>query len=200
MTKNYDQMAEEIRQQFRDAPHVGIIGSVSLRHPDSRETCCEIGRALAGIPDLVVVTGGADGAADLIARAYDDACRDAGRKGRVLHILPEGSGTREYGDIIHAGADAEQRREVLGRTASMFIVVEGSPGTVHETEIAVAHQALLLPIGRLGGHAADIYSWQGCPENMDSASWFTLGSDTASHKDVAQAVCLAVESMQLIPA
>jgi hypothetical protein len=75
----------------------------------------------------------------------------------VYHVLPEGEESWDYGETLFAGADMTERREVLGRLSALFVIVEGGPGVGHEAEVASSQGAVVLPVGRSGGHAATLY-------------------------------------------
>jgi SLOG-like protein len=200
MKNSFDQDALKISEEISQGPHVAIIGSANFQHEHSEETCAHIGRMLAEIPDMVLITGGCEGAADTVGRAFDQACRNAGRESQVFHILPKGSADRGYGKTIHAGSNLEERREILGRVSSLYIVVEGSSGTVHETDVASSCDSTMLPIGGLGGHASVLYSWIERPAMVDKPTWLTIGSETATPEEMATAIRNAVEACQMQPA
>jgi len=52
----------------------------------------------------------------------------------------------------------EHRREVLGRLAECYVVVKAVPGAPHETSLAASQGALVISVGRYGGHAAMLRS------------------------------------------
>ena len=173
---------------------VAVIGSTSFWHDESQETCADIGERLAAFDNLVLVTGGVCGVGECIGRGFVKGCRKLGLTPSVIHVLPRGCGAWDYGTTLFAGDSMGERREILGRLAKAFIVVEGGPGTEHEATVAAAHGAVLVPVGRSGGHAGALYPGLLRPPFVDSRTWETLGDPEAAPRIVAKAVMEIVES------
>jgi predicted Rossmann-fold nucleotide-binding protein len=138
MQERYDREAESINARLPAGPRLVVIGSTSFWHGDSESICVQVGRLLATIPDLVLVTGGVEGVGETIGRGYHQSCREAGRAPRIYHVLPRGEETWDYGETLFAGDDMPQRREILGRLSRLNLAVEGGPGTAHEADVAGA--------------------------------------------------------------
>ncbi|MBS0264647.1 MAG: hypothetical protein JSS02_22120 [Planctomycetes bacterium] len=185
---DYDAEAARIAAELPRGPRVVIIGSSAFWHDQSLETSAALGKLLAGLPELVLITGGVGGAGESVGRAFDAAARARGSSAEVYHILPHHEFTWDYGRTLYAGQNMADRREVLGRLASLYIVIEGGPGTVHEARVALARQAWILPIGWLGGCAGDLHAELECPAGLDRALWGCLGDPASSPTDSAQAV------------
>jgi hypothetical protein len=140
------------------------------------------------------VTGGVEGIGEAVGRSFFQARRDAGQEPRVYHVLPEGEPAWDYGETLFAGADMTERREVLGRLCALFIMVEGGPRAGHEAEVAAAHGALVLPVGRSGGYAATLYGRVSRPAAVDADAWAALGASGATAEETATAVFRAVRA------
>ena len=108
-------------------PRLAVLGSTDFWHADSERTCTEIGRLLAGIPGLVLLTGGVEGIGEAVGASFFQTRRDAGQEPLVFHVLPEGEPSWDYGETLIAGADMTERREILGRLSGVFVMVEGGP-------------------------------------------------------------------------
>jgi hypothetical protein len=175
-------------------PRVGILGSTDFWHADSERTCTEIGRLLAAIPGLVLLTGGVEGIGEAVGRSFFEARRASGQEPRVFHVLPEGEEAWDYGETFFAGSDMTERREVLGRLALVFVMVEGGPRAGHEAEVAVGHGAVVIPVGRSGGHAAALYERATRPPAIDAGTWAVLGSNAATAEETAVAVLRALQA------
>ena len=71
-------------------------------------------------------------------------------------------------------------------------MVEGGLRAGHEADVAVAHGAVIIPIGRSGGHAAALYGRTGHPSAIDTGTWAVLGSSESTSEETAAAVLEAV--------
>jgi len=191
-----DEEAAVVAAKLPTGFRVAILGSTSFRHEASEAICTEIGACVADLEGLVLLTGGVTGVGERVGRSYAEGCRKAGRHPAVIHVLPHGRAAWNYGVTLHAGDDMAERREILGRLVGIFIVVEGGPGTAHETDVASAQGALLLPVGRSGGHAGTIYPSLTRPAHIDARAWKTLGSPEASPRAIATAVAEIISHAQ----
>jgi len=189
----YDQEARRLVAVLPRGPRVAVLGSTDFWHADSERTCTQIGRLLASIPGLVLLTGGVEGIGEAVGRSFFHARRDSGHEPRVYHVLPEGAGAWDYGETLFAGSDMAERREVLGRLAGVFVMLEGGPRAGHEADVASAHGAVVIPVGRSGGYAAALYDWTGRPPAIDAAPWAVLGSSESTPDETAGAVLHAVQ-------
>lgn len=167
---------------------VGIIGSTSLWHADSQATCNLLGGLLAELDSLLLLTGGVEGVGEVVGRSFHAARTKQGVGAPVVHVLPHGYPPWDYGTRVFAGADMAERREVFARLAGLYIAVEGGPGTAHEASVALGRQALVVPVGRSGGHAGILYGELARPAIASGGAWRTLGSPRASPLRVARAV------------
>lgn len=184
-------LAPRIPAGFR----VGVIGSTSFWHDESEQTCLAIGRALAEVENVVVVTGGVPGVGDRVGWGFAERRRELGRAPNVIHVLPHDCNARPFGTTLFAGDDMTERREILGRLASIYVAVEGGPGTEHEVAVAMARGALLVPVGRSGGCAGEIYQSVVRRSLIGSVQWQTLGDPDATAQEVAEAVRSVVDSV-----
>jgi hypothetical protein len=190
----YDQEAQRLEALLPHGPRVAVLGSTEFWHADSERTCTEIGRLLAGIPGLVLLTGGVEGIGEAVGRSFFQARRDSGQEPRVYHVLPEGEDAWDYGETLFAGSDMTERREVLGRLSGLFLMVEGGPRAGHEAEVASAHDAVVIPVGRSGGYAAALYGRISRPPNIDADTWAVLGSSESTPEETAGAVLRALQA------
>ena len=183
--------AASILEELPEGPRVAVIGSTSLWHRESQATCEAVGRRLASFKGLILLTGGVTGAGEAVGRSFF-AARSA-RKGHrgVFHILPIGSSNWDYGRTVLAGKNMQERREILGRLAECYVVIEGGPGTAHEASVALQNSACVIPVGRSGGYAAELYPQIPRPAFASESAWRDLARPDASADTVAEAVgCL----------
>jgi len=173
----------EVDRRLAPEIRLALIGGTSFWHEESEATCDAIGLRLSAIPELVLLTAGVSGAGEALGRAFH-----RGRGANVFHILPRGSERWDYGTTLFAGTDMRERREVLGRLAGLHVSVEGGPGTAHEASIAFSRSAVVIPVGRSGGHSAELYARIPRPFRASAESWRILGAIDSTPDRVAAAV------------
>lgn len=81
----------------------------------------------------------------------------------------------------------------------MYIAVEGGPGTRHEANVACAHGATVVPVGRSGGVAAELHQDMPCPAGVDYTSWSALMAESIHPALVARAVKTIVSQLLVPP-
>ncbi len=155
--------AAEVAATLPARPRLAVLGSSAFWHTGSASLCGAVGRRLAEVDGLVLLTGGVPGVGEAVGRAFDAARRGRNEPSLVYHVLPRGAWPWDYGTTLFAGEDMAERREVLGRLAEVYVVVEGGPGTAHEASVARKRSALVLPMGGGGGHAAELWGHIGRP-------------------------------------
>ena len=190
---HYDHEARRLDALLPHGPRVGVLGSTDFWHADSERTCSEIGRLLAGIFGLVLLSGGVEGIGEAVDRSFFQARSASRQEPCVYHVLPEGEEAWDYGETLFAGSDMTERREILGRLSRLFVLVEGGPRAGHEVDVALAHGAAMIPVGRSGGYAAALYGQRSCPQTIDAGSWAVLGASESTPEETARAVFHAVQ-------
>jgi hypothetical protein len=190
----FEHDARRLDELLPRGPRVAVLGSTDFWHADSEHTCAEMGRLLASVPGLTLLTGGVEGIGEAVGRNFFQARRTAGQESRVYHVLPEGEPGWDYGETLFAGADMTERREVLGRLPALFVMVEGGPRAGYEAEVASAHGAVVIPVGRSGGYAATLYGRVSRPPAIDAGTWAILGASDATAEETANAVFRAVRA------
>ena len=106
--------------------------------------------------------------------------------------------TSLWRDVVCGGCKHE-RREILGRIAGVYIVVEGGPGTQHEAAVAQSCGATIIPVGRSGGAAAELYNILPCPPKVDGTVWSVLNEVSVHPRKIAQAVSVLVLQLLQLP-
>ena len=194
MSGPFDRDAEQLAALFPSGPRIVVIGSTDFWHGESERTCAHIGQFMAGILDLVLITGGVEGIGEAVGRSFFQTRCATGQEPRVYHVLPHGEEAWDYGETLFAGSDMRERREILARLAPLYLAVEGGPGTIHEAEVASARNAVILPVGRSGGHSAVLYSRMTRPPAIDDSTWTVLGAAASTPEETARAALRAVQS------
>jgi hypothetical protein len=180
--------------QLPAGPRVVIIGSTSLWSAESPATCGAVGRLLAGIEGLILLTGGVEGAGEAVGRSFFGARPGSDGHRGLFHVLPHGYWRWDYGEILFAGSGMEERREVLARLAACYVVIEGGPGTAHESSVALARSACVIPVGRSGGYAGELYNQLSRPPIATNSAWGNLARADASSDQGAEAVAAIVSA------
>ena len=183
-----DREAIAVGTRLPAGPRVAIIGSTFFWHPQSQRTCAAVGRLLAGIDGLILLTGGVAGAGESVGRSFFGARPDREGHRGVFHLLPHGCGRWDYGQTLFAGSDMVERRQVLGRMAECYVVIEGGPGTEHEAAVALGRSVCVIPVGRSGGCAGELYPRVARPVFATESAWRDLSSADASPERVAESV------------
>jgi hypothetical protein len=184
----YDAEARMLGAAITPGPRLVVIGSTSFWGHDSRQLCEAIAAELAELAALVAITGGMDGVGLTFGRAFAAARRELGQPENLFHLLPRGMGPCDSGVTLGAGIDYHDRREVLGRVGHAYLVIEGGPGTEHESAVAAGRGAPVIPLGRTGGHAGELYSRASCPAGLPRADWDLLADAAAPHGQIISAV------------
>lgn len=192
MTARFNQMAAVTAELLPDMHRVGIIGSASWFDPESEYTCVAIGDSLAKVRSLALVTGGRSGVGETVARTFFQAHVDEHREPHVYHLLPDGCEQPDYGETLFCGRNMVERREVLGRIATVYIAVEGGPGTEYEAMVALSNKAKVIPVGRSGGYSQRLYRSMAAPDLVSKNDWIALGADAISPGELANAVRMIV--------
>ncbi|CAN7990871.1 unnamed protein product, partial [Ixodes hexagonus] len=153
---------------------VYIAGSSKLQSTRSEEICREIGKQLARLHNIGVVTGGFFGAPDVVARTFYQFRENNGQMDpRVFHILPkrddkifagkvlqnsDGSFTEvDYGRNLFLGNSIKERECAVARAFDTCIVIEGGPSAAHEVEQFVWNDHFVVPVVSTGGAAGGQY-------------------------------------------
>jgi hypothetical protein len=188
MANSFDESATTIGERLPPGPRVVVIGSAAFWHPESSDTCASIGRELAAIDSLLLITGGVGAVGETTGRSFHDSRSALRESADVFHLLPVGYNPWDYGETMFAGSDMSERREVLARVSSIYVAIEGGPGTKHEATVATSNGATIIPVGRSGGYSAELYSTMTRPDTMPEKEWKSLGCDDTGPDDIGVSV------------
>lgn len=188
MNPHIESELQRVASQLAAGPRLAVIGSTEFWDADSPALCEAIARELAAIEPLVVLTGGMNGVGQTFAEAYEAARLASGLPANLYHLLPHGTLLQMSGTTLGAGNDFHERREILGLAAQIYLVIEGGPGTEHEAAVATAYDAALIPVGRSGGAAGDMYPLLKPPPEVMHDDWLLLGDRNVQCMVTAAAV------------
>jgi hypothetical protein len=118
----------------------------------------------------------------------------------VFHLLPTVCRPLTYGTTIPAGRDMEERREILGRSAPVYVLIEGGPGSVHEVEIALRSGGWVIPLKITGGAAGGMFGVAQAiftkPEPVQQEDWTkVLEGENESPEAIADAILRIYSSL-----
>ena len=184
----FDGEATALLAKLPTGPALVVIGSTSFYHKESPATCAATGKLLATIENLALITGGMSGIGEGVGRSFFEARKRTAVAPDVFHVLPRGCPGWDYGVTMFAGSDMSERREILGRLSHLYLAIEGGPGTVHEAQVALSRGAVIIAVGRSGGHAGDLYPKLVRPDIASEKNWSILGNPEGKPEQVAQAV------------
>ncbi|OAD22574.1 hypothetical protein THIOM_001614 [Candidatus Thiomargarita nelsonii] len=188
MSTSFEEIAASITERLGQCSIVAVIGSASFWHPESQDTCICVGRELATIPSLSLITGGVEGVGETVGRSFHESRVIIGEDPKVFHLLPHGYGSWDYGETMFAGSNMYERREVLGRVSKLYLSIEGGPGTKHEATVAMSNGAVVIPVGRSGGYSGELYSTRSAAELIQLKHWHTIGSQESTTDSVGASV------------
>jgi hypothetical protein len=194
MSIRFDEEATSLDPAFPPGRRLVVVGSTSFWGKDSPELCQGMAIRLAGIADLIAITGGMPGVGETFGQSFADERRCLGLPEQLFHVLPKGFRACDRGVTLFAGLDYEERREVLGRLGQVYLVIEGGPGTEHEVRVARGRGAAVIPVGRSGGHAGEVYPRVERSPGAGSPDWELLQDLGAPLDAVISAVQRLVEA------
>lgn len=194
-TQQCDMQAAAILADLPAGPRVAAIGSGTFRGRDSGEICDAVGFQLAHIAGLVMITGGLSGVGEAVGRSFCRTRKTLQLATHTYQVLPHGCGTWDYGVTVYGGETMEDRREILGRLAGLYVSIEGGPGTEHEARVAETQGATIIPIARTGGFSETIYRRIACPQIGIENQWELLDDNEASIEELSVAVSYIVREV-----
>ncbi|OQR67601.1 hypothetical protein BIW11_13423 [Tropilaelaps mercedesae] len=148
---------------------VYISGSTKDIDKRTATICDEIGKKLAQVSSITLITGGFNGVQQLVARSFFEARKESKTDTLVYHLLPkkdracyqndapQGSdGTfrdADSGKTVFIGDSIKERELIVGRTFSICILIGGDDRAAHEAEQFLWNDHFVIPIISTGGAA-----------------------------------------------
>ncbi|NEQ37638.1 MAG: response regulator [Okeania sp. SIO3I5] len=186
------QLVTEIGLEYR----VAIIGSTSFWGITTEAISNATGKKLATLEEnLALLTGGVTGIPEAVSRSFWQECRQQNQPAPIYHIQPEGFEPWEYGTNLYGGKTLFERREILARMASVYVLIEGGPGAKQEAEVAIESGAVVIPVGVTGGFAKQLYQQMSRPYYVSSELWQKLGQQNISSETVGEAIAQIIQKI-----
>ena len=182
-----DDDAATISAALPPGERVAILGSTSFWSVAGEPIYRLLGEELARRESVVLLSGGMTGVAECTSASFLVTRNRLRLASNLFHIVPLDTSSACVGPVIEAGGSLAERRELLARVASRYIVVEGGPGTAHETEIALARGARVIPVGISGGVAAKLHATCADAYARQHPAWNVLNDKRATVARVVRA-------------
>ncbi|MEB3343406.1 macro domain-containing protein [Okeania sp.] len=194
--KYESKIARQLLTQIQSEYRVAIIGSTSFWGVTTKAICNATGRKLAtSFQKLALLTGGVTGIPEAVSRSFWQECYQQHQPALVYHIQPEGFQPWEYGLNLYGGKTLFERREILARMASVYVLIEGGPGAKQEAETAIEMGAVVIPVGVTGGYAKRLYEQMPRPYYISSKLWQKLGEENISSETLGEAIAEIIEKV-----
>lgn len=198
---------------------VYVLGSTRITDQWTIDICKELGKALAGVKNLTLVTSGFKGAQDLVAKSFLGALIDQegddgeGVKSRLVHCIPVkgdetdsqglcskvSDGTLEpmsYGRTLFLGESIAEQKAVLSRLLNTAILIQGDSTTAREVDEFIWQDGIVIPILSTGGAAAGEFDISlkvfARPSHVDEKLWAAMKDRQLQPDEVAKAVATIV--------
>ena len=130
---------------------VTVSGSTNYDwHSGQMKTAVRVlGSLLGDIPSVILLTGGMPAVGEDIGEQF-------GAFDRLYHLLPSehALGYPKFGNVLIIGDSYQQRQVVLGKVASIVVIIGGGPGTCREANASLLGGGVVFPFACTGGAAS----------------------------------------------
>lgn len=192
-----------------------VLGSIRITDQRTIEICQELGKALAAVKNLTLVTSGYKGAQELVAKSFLAALKgkidengEEEAKSRIVHVLPSkeveddygwcsqvNDGHFEpmsYGRTLFLGDTIAEQKTVLSRLLDTAILIQGDKKTAREVEEFLWNDHFVIPIMSTGGaasgeHDISFKAFQK-PNGVSDKDWASMNDKTLEPSVVAKSV------------
>ena len=204
---------EELFSRLPDGSYVYISGSTHFYSTNGEAICKLLGKELAKLQSIVLVTGGFFGVGDTVAKSFHDKRKKLGVSMNLYHSMPikdpadrsrqtrqREDGTMEpspYGETIFLGNSVRQCNTASTRVFNICILIEGGPSAAYEVQQFTWNGAMVIPIKSTGGAAGGKFHVPSCiyhaPLGISESDWSMLSNETAAVEDIVASVVHIVE-------
>ncbi|ELU04881.1 hypothetical protein CAPTEDRAFT_227756 [Capitella teleta] len=204
-----------LKTQLPKQIFVYIAGSTTFYGSRTKELCQNIGRDLARLNNIHIVTGGFYGVGLTVSKSFH-AENEKKENGFVYHVLPERDDqdrTRcsqqnpdktfqkvPFGKTVFAGDCVRERENIVSRAFDICMLIEGGPGAAHEAEQFAWNGNTVIPIMSTGGAASGKFNVPGQiferPLGVKAEYWQMLSNEDASSDLVSRSVVSIVETVR----
>ncbi len=205
----------DIKNKLPEGKRVYVCGGSKFFSKNGRSICREVGRQLAKIKDLILVTGGFYGVGETVGRSFLEERDRMQAPHNVCHIVAvrddqdQSSLTRQnsdrtfakvpYGDTLFYGNSVRQREMLTARVIDLCVLMEGGPGASFVVQQYAWNGNQVIPVAATGGAASGLFNAPAsifkCPAQVSTSDWSTLRDASASAAEIASAVCRIVTTL-----
>lgn len=191
---------------------VYVLGSRTGKLENQRivDICTEIGKELAQVANINIITNGFYGSSDIVALNFSAQRKNCQKEctSSVIHIVPErdekdyskkcrqdkdGSFEKvNYGQTVFIGDSIKERDSVIARLLDICILIEGGQDAAQEVEEFLWNDHFVVPVCCKSGLRADSEEMPTkifqCPNGVREREWAILSNVNATANEVAKAV------------
>ena len=206
-------LQQELFSRLPDGNYVYFSGGSHFYSTNGEAICKLLGKELAKLKSVVLVTGGFFGIGDTVAKSFYDRRKKLGLPINLYHTMAtkdpadrsrqtrqREDGTMElspYGETIFLGNSVRQCGTVSTRVFNICILIEGGPSAAYEVQQFTWNGAVVIPIKSTGGAAGGKFlvpsSIYHAPLRVSESDWSILSNDTASVEDIVASLVRIVE-------
>lgn len=201
-------LCTELDNKLPKGSHVYVSGGTLFYSKCGEAITKEIGKQLAALDGIILVTGGFYGVGETMGRSFFEERERLGKPHNTCHIVAvsdkqdKSKQTRQnpdgtfkpvpYGDTLFTGNSVRQREMLTPRVVDLCILIEGGPGAAFEAQQFVWNGHHVIPIRVTGGAAGGSFNIPSSilarPPSVPESDWSILGDVKASPADIAAAV------------
>ncbi|XP_013086938.2 uncharacterized protein LOC106071400 isoform X1 [Biomphalaria glabrata] len=194
---------------------VYVTGTSKILSTRSEDVCKSIGRHLAKLDNLFVVTGGCYGTSELVAKVFNEDKEQQGSDSNVWHILPEmeaqnvkehynqgADGTfalKDFGKTLFCGNSLWEREAIAGRCFQICLLIEGGTHSAHEVEEFVWSDHIVVPVccsnGATVGDVKISDKMYQMPPGVNERDWKCLNDPQTSAEEIGLAVSRVITGL-----
>ncbi|XP_014774740.1 uncharacterized protein LOC106872313 isoform X1 [Octopus bimaculoides] len=203
----------ELKTSFMLERCIYILGKTELTEFD-RNICMAIGKGLASVPNIHLVSSGCYGASQVICQSYLDSLSDIpGPKAHdpVLHILPktdkENQNHRmkqnpdgtfpplEFGKTFFYGDNTWQRDTMMSHAFELCILFEGSSDVSYITQQFVWNEHIVIPVNCYRNKEMLLEKIFECPSGVLESDWYYVTEDCSNYSLVGERLAKVVDHL-----
>ena len=211
-----ESLCSQLEQELPEGQHMYVSGGTKFYSKCGEAICKEIGKQLARVEEIILITGGFYGVGETVGRSFFEERERMKKPHGVCHVIAirdeqdKSTQTRQnpdrtfqrvpYGDTLFFGNSVRQREMLTPRVIDLCILVEGGPGAAFEAQQFIWNGNHVVPIRVTGGAAGGSFNVPSTilvrPPNVSESDWSLLGDEDASPSEIASAVVKIVKALK----
>ena len=206
-------LQQELFSRLPDGDYIYVSGGSHFYSTNGEKICKLLGKELAKLKSVVLVTGGFFGIGDTVVKSFHDKRKKLGLPINIYHTMPvkdpadrsrktrqREDGTMEpspYGETIFLGKSVRQCSTISTRVFNICIAIEGGPSSAYEVQQFTWNGAVVIPVKSTGGAAGGKFLVPSSifkpPVKVSESDWSILSNDTASVEDIVASLVRIME-------